>query len=109
MNVRTIFTILWWIAAAAGHAQPAVPISDDIRQHIFSFHEIEYFEDQTGKLRIDDVLVPEIQSRFKPNKKFNPENEHRQSVYWHKIKILHNASSKEDWVIEFFDQTIDRI
>src|SRR5688572_10643988 len=109
MNVRKIFTILFWITSTVGHAQPAVPISDDIRQHIFSFQQIEYFEDETGELSMDDILAPEIQSRFKPSKKFKPDNENRQSVYWHKIKIRHNASSKEDWVIEFFDQTIDRI
>jgi two-component system, sensor histidine kinase LadS len=109
MNVRKIFTILFWITSTVGHAQPAVTISDDIPQHIFSFQQIEYFEDETGELSMDDILAPEIQSRFKPSKKFNPDNENRQSVYWHKIKIRHNASSKEDWVIEFFDQTIDRI
>lgn len=104
-----IFIILLWLASTICLAQPAVPINDNIRQHIFAFQEIEYFEDHTGKVTLDDVLTPEVQTRFRPSIKFNPDNVNRQSVYWHKIKIRHNASSSRRWVIEFFDQTIDQI
>lgn len=100
---------LFWLASITMLAQPAVPIKDDVRQHIFSFTEIEYFEDEAGKLTIDDVLRPSIQVKFQPSKKFNPDNVNRESVYWHRIKIRHNAASSRRWVIEFFDQTIDQI
>ncbi len=90
-------------------AQPAVSIRDNTRQYIFSFEEIEYLEDQTGKITLDDILTPEGQTRFQPSIKFNPDNVNRESVYWHRIKIHHNSSSVRRWVIEFFDQTIDHI
>lgn len=40
---------------------------------------------------------------------FNPENKNRKYAYWHRIKIGHKSTSEKQWVIEFFDQTIDHI
>jgi two-component system, sensor histidine kinase LadS len=109
VKVKNGFTILFWLVSIISLAQPAVPIRDETRQHIFSFTEIEYFEDPTGKITLDDVLTPKVQAQFKPSVKFNPDNVNRESVYWHRIKIRHNPASTKRWVIEFFDQTIDQI
>lgn len=94
--------------AAAQSPQKAIAINDTVSQHIFAFQEIEFMEDPTGNLSIDEVLTKH-QNNFRPSIKFNPENHNRTSAYWHRIKIKHDSTSSKRWVIEFFDQTIDQI
>lgn len=90
-------------------AQPAYTINDAVGQHIFTFHEIEYLEDPTAKLTLEDIL-DHHQSEFTYSAtNFNPENVNPTSAYWHRIRIQHDASSTKQWVLEFFDQTIDKI
>lgn len=109
MRVRIALLILLGLLTMQAIAQPAVPIDDNAGQHIFAFQEIEYMEDAEGTLSIDDVTSPPWNSKFQPSVKFNPENVNRSSVYWHRVKVKHNSASARQWVIEFFDQTIDHI
>lgn len=98
------------LGSGLGSAQPAVPLTDSVGQHIFSFQEIEFLEDPGGKLTLTDILTePKTQQSFRPSVKFNPENVNRHAAYWHRIKVRHPTSSSKRWVIEFFDQTIDQI
>jgi hypothetical protein len=109
MRVWVTSFVVGWLISFSSAAQPAVSIIDSVGQHIFAFQEIEYYEDRKGSLTIEDVSSPRFQRLFHPSVNFNPENTNRQSVYWHRIRIKHNASSERRWVIEFFDQTIDHI
>jgi two-component system, sensor histidine kinase LadS len=90
-------------------AQKGVTIADTVDQHIFSFQEIEFLEDSTRSLSIDRVVSDEYNSVFQRNVLFNPTNPNRESAYWYRIKIRHNPDTKKNWVIEFFDQTIDHL
>jgi two-component system, sensor histidine kinase LadS len=90
-------------------AQPALTIADSLDQQFFVFGAIEYMEDPTGKLTIQEISSGRYSDRFIPSKLYNPTNSNRTSAYWHRIKLQKNASSKKDWVIEFFDQTIDSV
>lgn len=90
-------------------AQEVVSIRDNVPQHIFSYNEIEMYEDPEGKLQISDFLSPEIDKLFKKNKFYTPKIFDFDSYYWFKIKIQSFPESKENWILEFFDQTIDEI
>lgn len=110
-GIRNIAVLLMMLLGSAYflQAQQMVPLSDVVDQHIFSFQEIEYFEDPSGNLTFGEVSAPGFQKHFRASENFNPENINRQSAYWCRISIRHQASSDKRWVIEFFDQTIDRI
>jgi two-component system, sensor histidine kinase LadS len=90
-------------------AQRPVQIQDHVDQYIFSFGEIEYFEDPLGQLTVDDLQEERYSRLFKPSASFSPINYNRGSFYWYKIKISHRSSSRRKWQLEFFDQTIDHI
>ncbi len=92
-----------------GIAQPSVLIQDSIDQHIFTFQEIEYLEDPTRELGIEQVSSREYDTKFRQNTLFNPTNPNRESAYWYRVKVKHNSVTKKNWVIEFFDQTIDHL
>ncbi|MBI3232022.1 MAG: chromosome partitioning protein ParA [Candidatus Doudnabacteria bacterium] len=90
-------------------AQSVVSLNDSVDQHLFNFKEIEWLEDADSKLTMDEVLRAPWDKKFQPSRRFNPTNEHRQSTYWFRIKVAYPAATRRNWVIEFFDQTIDQL
>lgn len=96
---------LWFTAGA----QTAVPLSDHIDQHIFSFKEIYTLEDTTGRYDIKKVLTPQIAAQFKTSPISTPVAKNSKSYYWYRITVQNNLQSKNNWLLEFFDQTINDI
>jgi hypothetical protein len=89
-------------------SQPAIVIRDSVDQHIFTGNEIAYLEDPSGQYDLDDIRNANGND-FKPLSKNTPQNYNLASVYWYRIRIQHNPSSTKNWILEFFDQTIDDI
>jgi len=81
-------------------------IDDNTPHQIFSYNQIEVFEDVSGRLGIGQVLSGTYQKEFKPSRNRIPKNDNTKSVYWYKFKIGHNESSNKRWILEFFDQSI---
>jgi hypothetical protein len=107
--MRRVFTFL--IIAGLlqkADAQKAVLLDDHIRQHIFSYGEIETFEDKGEGYSIREVANPAFK-KFQVERNFIPKNYHSKSIYWYKINIKNDGASKKNWVFEFYDQTIDHI
>jgi two-component system, sensor histidine kinase LadS len=110
---KTLKSLLAWIllaalTAPALHAQTAVVTDDHFNQHIFSYGEIASFEDPKGSLTISDVSDGAF-TRFTPEREFIPKNYHSASTYWFRIKIRKDPNSQKNWVLEFYDPTIDHI
>lgn len=106
--IRYILAAGCMVMASSLHAQQAVTLVDTVDQHIFSYQEIDVLEDPSGQLTFQDIQSPSVASRFTANTGFYPRNKNLGSVYWYRFKIRH-TDSQRDWVIEFFDQTIDHI
>ena len=96
---------LWFTASA----QTAVPLSDRIDQHIFSYKEIYCLEDTTGRYNITNVITPELAAQFKPSPISTPIAKNSNSYYWYRIKVQNNRQTTNNWLLEFFDQTINDI
>lgn len=90
-------------------AQKVVSINDSTEHYIFAFDDIDYREDLHNNLDIVAVSASENQSLFSTNNLFNPENFNKDNSYWYRIKIKQNKNSKNRWILEFYDQTIDHI
>lgn len=91
------------------HAQEAVQIDTALREHIFTYNEIEYLEDLQGHLTIDQVRSDSMSARFKPSAVSTPQNQHLGAPVWFRVKIHHNKEAHKYYLLEFFDQTIDDI
>ena len=112
LNKYRIFLIsifLVSIYSINSSAQQAVDIRENLDQHIFSFGEIEYVEDPNENFTIQQVSSIQFNSKFKPSEISTPHNTNLHSVYWYRIKIRHNQSADKNYILEFFDQTIDDI
>ena len=107
INLFVIFLIIFGLRSSL--AQKAFPIETGFAQHIFSFGEIEYLEDVNKNYSIQEVSSSKFNKLFKASESSTPNNNHLQSVYWYRIKIQHNPKADKNYILEFFDQTIDDI
>src|SRR5947199_165604 len=95
--------------AITANAQRAVIISDTAKQQIFRHDQLYYLEDLHGSLTINDVKGAGYADKFKVNQTATPTTTDPTPAYWYRLKIKHNPQSRNNWIIEFFDQTIDSI
>jgi hypothetical protein len=86
-------------------AQHPFVIDDETPQHIFSFKEIESFYDPTGGLSFNQVKY----KSFLPSKSSTPQNTLLNGVYWYRVAVKLDTPTSKQWLLEFFDQTIDHI
>jgi ribosomal protein L37E len=107
---RIAITVMLVISVwAHAFSQQAVKIADSEDQHIFTGDEIQYLEDTAGTYAFADVLSPALNGRFLNSTTNTPQNYHLKSAYWFRIRINHSPESRKNWMLEFFDQTIDDI
>jgi two-component system, sensor histidine kinase LadS len=92
-----------------GYAQIAVKISDTAKQQIFRYNEVDYLQDIHNSLTLNQIKSSAFINQFKVNIDATPETNDPGVTYWYRIKIRHNPQSKNNWILEFFDQTIDSI
>lgn len=90
-------------------AQTIVPINDAVQQHIFEYNQLTWLEDTTGRLTLNQVKSNALTNSFRVNRQPTPVTQHPGSAYWYRLRIGKNADTKNSWLLEFFDQTIDSI
>jgi hypothetical protein len=103
-----VFLLFFCIVNPAS-AQRTVPLNDNVKQLIFEHQEVFYFEDTTAKIKFDGLNLPDLNKRFGVNQEPTPVTRNVNSAYWYRIKIGGNPNTKNNWLLEFFDQTIDSI
>jgi len=97
------------LAFFAVKAQEPVKICDSLKQQIFRFGQVDYLEDRHSNLTIGEIKSLAFANKFKVNPIATPVTADPNTAYWYRLKIRHNPHSKNNWIIEFFDQTIDSI
>jgi len=102
-----LLTLLCLMSSVA--AQQSVALDPSRTQHIFSYKEIESFEDTANHYTIQQVSNAAFNKHFEPSHEFIPKNYHYKSTYWYRIKINTAQSNLHNWILEFYDQTIDHI
>jgi hypothetical protein len=95
--------------AIAAKAQVAVKICDTSKQQIFRFKQVDYLEDAKGSYTIAQIKSDSFASKFNSNKEATPVTTEPGTTYWYRIKINHDPKTQNNWILEFFDQTIDSI
>lgn len=87
-------------------AQQPVTIQDKEDQHIFTYGEIQTLQDGLTPLSFSQVLhLPD--SSFHDSQTSTPGNTRPNAYYWYRIRIKHNPAAQKQFILEFFDQTID--
>lgn len=105
----TLALLLFFCLINSVSAQTAVPLNDKVKQHIFEYKQVYYFEDTTAQLKFSEADISAFDKHFRVNPEPTPVTRNVKSAYWYRIKIGHTAGTKNNWLLEFFDQTIDSI
>jgi hypothetical protein len=105
----TSATVLFLYLIINVSAQTTVAINDKVQQHIFEYRQISFLEDTTGNLTFNQIKVLASAGGFKVNQEPTPVTRHPNSAYWYRLKVGKNPGTKNNWILEFFDQTIDSI
>jgi len=103
------FILCLFTLALEARAQAVVQISDTAKQQIFRYDKIAYLQDVRNDLTINQVKDPRFSAKFKINKDATPSTHDPNSAWWYRIRIGYDPESKNNWILEFFDQTIDSI
>jgi hypothetical protein len=90
-------------------AQIVVPVTDTAKQHVFRFGEIQYYIEPGNRLNIGQIRSPDFSTRFKSSNEPTPQLKDVHATYWYRITLDQSIATKNNWILEFFDQTIDSI
>ncbi|MGY6544228.1 7TM diverse intracellular signaling domain-containing protein [Arthrospiribacter ruber] len=78
-------------------------------ERIISIADLEFLEDQTKELNFEQVSQDEGLKLFTTNPEFTKGNFNPDYTYWIKISIVPYIDLEKTWLLEFYDQSIDRI
>lgn len=107
--VKSIALFILFLLPFAARTQEPVKIVDSIDQHIFSFKEIGIFMDPNEEYSFDAIKSDAFLSKFQPSASSTPQTLELNTTYWFKIRIHRTDDLQNNFVLEFFDQTIDEI
>lgn len=82
-------------------------MNDDKDEHLLPISSLSILIDSTGNLPLSSVL--ESQEDFQFYDDFEPKDYCLECSYWIKLSIEIDEASSQQWILEFYDQTIDSI
>jgi two-component system, sensor histidine kinase LadS len=90
-------------------AQEPIIIDDATDQRDFMPYELTYHTDATNKLTFEQVTAPSFSRQFTQHTSYQNKDFKANASYWIRLPIQHTVNTKKIWLLEFYDQTIDRI
>lgn len=108
--MRWLLATLLALLQLAAHAQQAVlPVGAQDNYPLA--RAFMYLEDAGGALRIDDILQPEVQARFRPMPQVGPGANFglTDSAIWLRVTLQTDAGSPPDWLLEVAYPPLDRV
>lgn len=84
-------------------------INDQLEERIYAIDQLQFVEDSSDSLSFEEVVHPDFQDRFRIDPDFSKNKFSTSHSYWVKVSLLKQPESDKNWILEFYDQTIDRI
>ncbi|MCE7992478.1 MAG: receptor [Roseivirga sp.] len=82
-------------------------IDDDAKDVELFLHDLPILVDSAGVLEFHDVVGS--QKRFSIHPSYKPKDYCVKCTYWVKVPLLVGRDLEKEWMLEFYDQTIDEI
>jgi two-component system, sensor histidine kinase LadS len=89
--------------------QQQVEVNDLVEERNFMPYELMYFSDNNHAKSFLEISSPDFADRFQLHTNYQNKDFLPNAAYWIRLPIHHRASSKKVWLLEFYDQTIDKI
>lgn len=92
-----------------GQSNYTFQINDQLDERIYAIDRLTFYEDISNEMELADILSPELSGKLKINPDFSKNQFSTENTYWVKVAIQKTPSSNKQWLLEFYDQTIDEI
>lgn len=81
-------------------AETDIVVLNDITDKLILGKYLEYLEDPTGKLTIEDVISNNVNKKFKKNRKNLINFGHTSSTFWVKFEVRNDAFDRTKWILK---------
>jgi two-component system, sensor histidine kinase LadS len=106
---RSICLFLFLFFPILLFGQQQVEVDDLVEERNFMPYELMYFSDINHTKSFLEISSPDFADRFQLHTNYQNKDFLPNAAYWVRLPITHRASSKKVWLLEFYDQTIDKI
>ena len=103
IQYRLYLILIFLFISAGTKAEKVITLTDSEEYRMITNEYLEVLEDTTARLKIEDMIKPEIASSFYLANRNYALNEHVGSVYWARFKISNLSSQKRKWLLEILD------
>ncbi len=100
---------LFSLSGIAQSSNYTFKINDQLDERIYAIDRLTFYEDESNELELNDILSSPISDKLKINSDFSKNNFSTEYTYWVKVAIQKTPQSNKQWLLEFYDQTIDQI
>lgn len=103
------FLILFIVLCAYPALAQIALVDDDVNEHIFPLNELTYLIDRQDTLSIETASSPAFARRFLRHDSYLNVNFQSNAAYWIRMPVHYASNTKNTWIFEFYDQTIDHL
>jgi two-component system, sensor histidine kinase LadS len=107
MKVSTF--LLFFFGSWALLAQQPVEVDDRVEERNFMPYELMYFKDTTNAANFEQISSPPFANKFQQHTDYQNKDFVPNAAYWVRLPIHHTTNTRKRWLLEFYDQTIDKI
>src|SRR6186713_110412 len=107
--IRKILCVIFFCAAGSLQAQNVFTVDDAVIERNFMPNELPFYIDKTNSLSFLQISSDGFANRFERDSTYQNKDFKTNTTYWVRLPIRHNAKTKNVWLLEFYDQTIDHI
>lgn len=108
MNKNCIF-IVGLITCISLQAQQPVEVDDRVEERNFMPYELMYYKDLTNQVTFQQISSASFSNKFQQHTEYRNKDFVRNASYWVRLPIRHVTQTQKTWLLEFYDQTIDKI
>lgn len=107
MRSSCLFVLLIFLCCRSFAQQCVITNDDD--ELVFMPYELNYLNDTTNQLTLEDVSAEARVNDFRKHPGYQNKDFKTNTSYWIRMAITLNHSTEKAWLLEFYDQTIDLI
>lgn len=90
-------------------AQQPVEVDDLVEERNFMPYELMYFQDSTNAVSFRQISSLLFANKFKQHTRYQNKDFIPNAVYWVRLPVHHIPHTQKIWLLEFYDQSIDKI
>lgn len=105
---RLVILLILAACSYSAWTQVAV-VNDAVNERIFTLTELSYLIDPNDTLKIETASSPKFASSYLHHDSYLNTDFQSNAAYWIKMPLQYSTDTKNNWIFEFYDQTIDHL